>query len=215
MVYDLTGQKFGRLIVIKRVENAKDKQAQWLCQCECGNTVVVKSIYLRTGDTRSCGCFKRERTAETHTKHGLVHTRIYKIWCDIKYRCFNAHHSHYKDYGGRGIIMCDEWNKNFQKFYDWAMSNGYDENAKKYECTIDRIDNNKGYSPDNCRWVTMKEQTKNKRNSIILTYKGETHCLVDWAEIVGIGYGTLLSRINKYGWSGEKTLSTPLRGKNK
>ena len=215
--HDLTGQKFGRLTVIKRVESlvqpSGQRKTRWLCKCDCGNEKIIQSSQLKSGMTKSCGCLSREKSRERLFAHGLRRTRLYALWCNIKSRCFNPNNAHYKDYGGRNITICNEWKDNFMSFHDWAFDNGYNEKAKKYECTIDRIDNNKDYCPDNCRWITMKEQTRNKRNNIVLTYNGETHCLMDWAEIVGIGYNTLLSRINKYGWSIEKALTIPIKQK--
>ena len=203
MFNDLTGQKFGKLMVIKRVENAKDKQAQWLCQCECGNTKIVKAISLRKGNTRSCGCLAKP--------HGLRYTRLYGTWKSIKQRCCNPNSKQYKGYGGRGIKLCQEW-VNFKSFYDWAMDNGYDENAPKGKCTLDRIDNNGNYEPSNCRFVTEKVQANNRRDNHFLTFNNETHTVKQWAEIMGITYETLFSRLNR-NWSIERALTTPVKSK--
>ena len=139
-------------------------------------------------------------------KHGLKKTRLYGIWLQIKNRCFNSNTGRYKDYGGRGITMCEEWRNNFQTFYDWSMSHGYSD-----ELTIDRIDNNGNYEPSNCRWVTVKIQNRNARSNHLITYKGETHCITDWADITGLSRACICNRI-KYGWSVERTLETPIRG---
>ena len=202
---DLTGQKFGRLTVIERVENAKDGQACWLCKCECGNTKRVKARDLRRGNTRSCGCLQKEYMESDWNKtHGFRHTRIYKIWTDMKQRCFNSKDTHFRQYGGRGITVCDEWKDNFMSFYNWSMANGYTD-----DLTLDRIDNNKGYSPENCKYATRQEQANNRRSNHFLTYNNETHSLSDWSRIMGIKYSALLNRIRR-NWTIERALTTPV-----
>lgn len=202
---DLTGQKFGRLTVTKRAEN-KNGRVAWLCVCECGNELITTTDNLRSGDTQSCGCYNKERTIQTHQKHGLRYKKLYAIHQSIKARCYNKNNKQYKDYGGRGIKVCDEWlgEHGAENFIKWALSNGYADNL-----TIDRVNNNKGYSPDNCRWATPKEQGNNTRRNHYITYNGETHTLSQWAEIKNIKRGTLNSRINKYHWEIERALCTP------
>ena len=165
-VVDLTGQRFGRLTVIERYGSNKDGQATWLCQCDCGNQPVVRGGKLRSGHTTSCGClFVEKRFKGNNMRHGKSHTRLFYVWHDMKRRCYYPKYEHYDRYGGRGISVCDAWLHDFQAFYDWAIANGYDENAPRGKCTIDRIDNDKGYSPDNCRWVDAKAQADNRSNS--------------------------------------------------
>lgn len=147
---DLIGQKFGILIVVKRVENSQNGHARWLCQCDCGNFKEIQSDSLRTGNTKSCGCRERQ-------KHGLYQHPLYTRWKGIKNRCYNRAHNCYKNYGGRGISICKEWLNDFKSFYNWAIENGYEK-----ELQIDRINNNGNYEPHNCRFVTNLENQKNK-----------------------------------------------------
>ena len=138
-------------------------------------------------------------------KHGLTKTHLYQTWSNAKSRCQDVNSHAYKHYGGRGITVCDEWRDNFQAFYDWAMSSGYKEGL-----TLDRIDNNKGYSPKNCRWITVKEQSNNRRSNRFLLFRGERKTVSQWADDIGITKETLYKRL-AHGWSIEKTLSTPTR----
>lgn len=167
---DLSGQRFGRLTVVERAgsyvsPDKKQSHALWLCICDCGNTSIVRAGMLRCGHIQSCGCLHREAFDKARTKHGKEGTRLYVVWSAMKQRCYNPSHKSYPRYGGNGITICDEWRDNFQAFYDWAMTNGYDDNAPTGQCTIDRIDNSKGYSPDNCRWVDQKTQCNNRSHS--------------------------------------------------
>lgn len=159
---DLTGQRFGRLVVVERAENTKDQKAQWLCKCDCGKTLVVRSAALRRRKgQKSCGCWTSEilamRIRERNTTHGLTHHRITSVFEGMHRRCEKTNHNHYKDYGGRGIYVCDEW-KTIEPFYKWAMENGYEDGLQ-----IDRINNDGPYAPWNCRWVTSEENHQNTR----------------------------------------------------
>lgn len=162
---DLTGQRFGRLVVVGRAGSDKHYHTKWKCRCDCGKETIVQGTSLESGNTKSCSCLKDETAKITRTIHGKSTSRLHKVWAGMKERCSNPQNNRYHQYGGRGITVCDDWKNNFQAFYDWAMANGYDENAPRGQCTIDRIDNDKGYCPDNCRWVNMKIQRHNQRNA--------------------------------------------------
>ena len=165
-VINIIGNRYGHLVVLERVENSKFKAAQYLCKCDCGNTTISSSNALRTGHKKSCGCSRAKTTSawltEYNTKHNGCGTRLYVVWAGLKQRVENPNNDRYKDYGGRGIKLCDEWH-DFAKFRAWALANGYDENAPYGKCTIDRINVDGNYEPSNCRWVDFVVQANNKR----------------------------------------------------
>lgn len=194
---DITGQKFCRLTALYRLHDYHKKQTYWLCVCDCGNLKEVYLGNLRNGKVKSCGCL-HDTQAITH---GKTSTRLYKIYTNMKARCYNKKTSYYKNYGARGIKVCDEWLTNFINFYDWANDNGYQDGL-----TINRIDNNGNYKPDNCEWVDMKTQQRHKRNNKTYTINGETHCLKEWCEILNLNYDNVWARINRYNWSIETAL---------
>lgn len=195
-VKELTGQKFGKLTVIKRVGNDKFGLPLWECECECGSIAIVSGQRLREGRTKSCGCFKKEAI----TKHGMTNTRLHRIWSNMRARCNNPNRREYKYYGQKGIEICNEWN-DFTTFYEWAINNGYKEGL-----TLDRIDVNGNYEPLNCRWTTAKEQGNNRSNNHLITYNGETKTVTQWAEERNINHDTLYSRINRAHWDIGKAL---------
>lgn len=202
---DLMDERFDRLVVISREPNNKHKQAMWKCKCDCGNVVIVQSNMLRSGHTKSCGCLQRERTGEASRTHGKSKTLLYNKWSRMIQRCTNPNIERYKCYGGRGITVCKEW-KRFEEFERWAIDNGYNDNL-----SIDRIDVNKGYSPDNCRWATAKEQANNTTRNHYLTVRGETHTMSEWSDITGIPYTTIRARINRSHWDPERAVSEPVK----
>ena len=148
---DLTGIRFGRLVA-NRTVGRKNGRYVWECVCDCGNIVRVEVSKLKNGHTNSCGCLRRDIVLKMSSSHGLCHTRLYRIWCNMKTRCFNKDAHNFSFYGGKGIGICEEWLHDFQAFYDWAMGNGYEDGL-----TIDRIDSDKDYSPQNCQWITQSQ----------------------------------------------------------
>lgn len=199
---DLTGMRFGRLLVESEADpitvfsgGRERKYYRWTCVCICGNTRVVRSQELLSGKTVSCGCFAMESRSTSHRTHGLSKTRLYRVYTGMKTRCYNEHDAHYRSYGGRGIRICDEWLRDFKSFYDWAMSNGYDPDAKTGACSIDRIDVDGDYSPENCRFITMDEQSYNKTDNHLINYKGEMVPISKVAKLEGISEKTIFSRI--------------------
>lgn len=195
-VIDLTGKKFGRLTVMCLDERGTKGKTYWLCKCECGNVKSVRADSLRCGAIRSCGCLKREHDSLNlaRDKHNMSGTRIYEIWQSMKGRCFNRNNARWERYGGRGITVCEEWRDDFQSFCDWAMANGYRE-----DLTLDRIDNDGNYCPENCRWATQKQQSRNRRTNIEVTIGNSTRTLMEWCEIFGLEYKTIYARYRRNG----------------
>lgn len=197
---DLTGNKYGKLTVIKRDDSRKSRKAYWICQCDCGNIKSVRSDSLQGGNIRSCGCLKAEqdkinlKESEVKKKtqkfgRPFGKLRIHEIWANMKSRCYNKSDKRYSDYGGRGIYVCDEWKNDFFAFYSWSMENGYSDSL-----TIDRINNDDGYKPDNCRWITVREQANNRRSNINITIGNVTKTLKQWCEVFGVPYSRVYRR---------------------
>ena len=191
-VNDLTGLRFGRLSVIERAGSNARRHATWLCRCDCGNTTVVSGADLRSGNTKSCGCYHDDVSRVLRTSHGSYGTKLYYVWLSMKGRCLNPKNKAYKNYGARGVTVCDEWLNNFESFQQWALSNGYEEGL-----SLDRIDNDAAYEPSNCRWVTSVVQNNNRRSNRYIEYGGESHTVAEWAEITGLPYEALRKRIAK------------------
>lgn len=196
---DLTGRRFGKLVVTPTFQT-KGGHAYWLCRCDCGGEKMVRGSHLKDGHVTSCGCKPR------HVTHGGSGTRLYITWRNMISRCTNPKDPQFFRYGSRGIAVCDAWRDSFQAFHDLAMANGYRE-----DLTIDRINNDGNYCPDNCRWATRLEQAQNTRKTRLITYNGETHSVCEWARILGMNQGTLNNRLNLYGWSVEDALGKEVK----
>lgn len=197
---DITGRRFGRLVVISRhgeIKTRGNRQLVWLCKCDCGKEIIVRGISLRRGLTQSCGCLQKECVGKLKFKHGLWGSPFYHAWYGMKQRCLNPNSVSFKYYGCHGITVCNEW-LNFSGFKN-DMFTSYMEHKKKHKTTtIERKNNDSNYCPENCRWATRKEQSRNTRHNYMISYEGETKCLVDWANILGIQRATLAARLNKH-----------------
>lgn len=192
---DLTGQKFNKLTALYPTdERSSGKNIIWVCQCDCGKLTKANSGQLQNGKKKSCGCWVIERMSNLNRSHGGRHERLYLVWMDMRRRCYDPKEMGYKNYGGRGIKVCDEWH-DYSEFRKWALEHGYDENAARGECTLDRIDVNGDYCPENCRWTNMKAQCSNKRNNRYLTYCSETKTVKQWIETLGLRGSTVYNRL--------------------
>lgn len=198
---DLSGRRFGRLTVQAEAGRNAKKGVMWQCLCDCGNTTVVASTNLIQGHTQSCGCLHREQ----NITHGATDTKLYGVWINVKTRCNNPRNRAYPQYGGRGIRLCEEW-ESFQNFQNWAIKSGYVDGL-----TLDRIDVNGNYSPENCRWVDMKTQQNNRRNNHVIEFNGVRKTLSEWSEATGLSSSTLRTRLSILGWPIERALTEPLR----
>ena len=203
-IKDMAGSRYGKLTV-KGLDGVRNGLAWWLCECECGNTAIVRGTSLRSGQTKSCGCIFKQMNATRWYRHGESHTRLHNLWCGMLQRCYDTNGKEYHRYGGRGIGVCEEWLV-YENFRDWAKSTGYDESASFGECTLDRVDNDGNYEPSNCRWISLSEQFINRGNQYTVTYRGETLTVSQWSKKVGIEYRTLLYRIKK-GWDLDKAFT--------
>jgi len=205
---ELMGQTFGRLTVFKEVKKRKNNHVVWLCRCKCGNSKQVRGSGLTSLRTQSCGCYKRERTSEAHKIHGEAgknETRMYRTWANMIKRCVG---NKLKDYGGRGIEVCEAWKK-FIVFRDWALAHGYREDLE-----IDRIDNDGNYCPNNCRWTTRKVNARNTSRTKWFTIDGVRISLPEWCERYNMPYGVVYQRLTR-GWDIVKALATPVKNNGK
>ena len=189
---DIAGQRFGRLIAIEHIPNHSRKASKWRCVCDCGKTTYVCLFSLSSGKTKSCGCLKNDKTVQRNTKHGKTHTRIYKEWMAMKERCYRPSHPFFRYYGGKGIGVCEEWRNNFSAFYNWSMDNGYSDSL-----TIDRKENSKNYSPENCQWATRQQQANNRTNSLVVLFQGELLPISEIQKRTGESYGRIYRRARK------------------
>jgi hypothetical protein len=197
---ELTGQRFGRWLVLGRSHVGNHGVVMWLCRCDCGAEKTVKAALLRRGESKSCGCYHRERV----TIHGMTKTRTWKTWDSMFQRCENPNSPDYHRYGGRGIHVCERWHL-FANFYA-------DMGDRPDGMSLDRIKVDLGYSPENCRWATESQQQRNRRDAVMVTWRGETKNIHDWSERLGIKMDTLKNRLGA-GWPVERAMMTPTRPK--
>ena len=206
---DLTGKRFGRLLVIEKMsEHDKNGRLRWRCKCDCENEITIVTHGLTKG-TSSCGCLQKEVARDAHLVHGDCRrgqkkNRLFWIWAGMKNRIFNKNNHAYAAYGGRGITVCQEWLE-YTNFKNWAVANGYNE-----ALTLDRIDVNGDYTPENCRWATYEVQANNSRKNVFWEYNGERLTIAQWAKKLGIKPSRLWTRVHNHKWSVERALSTPL-----
>lgn len=202
---EFIGKKFGRLTILSLTRHGYYVYA--VCKCDCGTIKEINLSNILSNKQKSCGCLVKYNLEHglIHLQHGLSKHPLHNTWDKIKARCYNIKDEAYQNYGGRGICMCEKWKNSFESFYKWAINNGY-----KKELSIDRIDNNGNYCPENCRWATKKEQANNRRSNHLITYNGRTQNILAWSEEKNIPYATLRARISRYKWSVEKALETPV-----
>lgn len=196
----LVGQRFGRLLVVSEAHIGRSRP-HWNCVCDCGRTTIASSANLKRGHVSSCGCLSRELTAFRSTTHGETHTRLYHIWQSMIRRCTDPNKDGFESYGGRGIDVCQEWRTSFESFKKWAIENGY-----RDDLSIDRINVDGNYSPENCRWLNPKDQARNRRSNI--SFQGK--CVAEWAEILNVKAPTIYKRLEN-NWDIEKALFTQIR----
>lgn len=196
---DISGQRFGKLTAIRFSRSTEKGVTMWMFKCDCGNEVELSYESVKHG-VKSCGCLTE--------KHNEAKTRLYKCWSSMKSRCNNTKDPHYHIYGGRGITVCDEWQKSYKSFRDWSMCNGYLDNL-----TLDRIDVNGNYEPVNCRWANNETQHNNKRDNVYVEYKGERLTLkqVNRKYAPHIPYNSFWHRYSVAKWDLDKCINTPLR----
>jgi hypothetical protein len=203
----LEGQRIGRLIVSSVYQHrmvGRTNRKFYLCHCDCGAETWVGTPGLRSQMTKSCGCLQREKQATGNTKHGLRHLPEYNVWAGMLQRCYYEKHVQFKNYGGRGIVVCDVWRTDFNAFY---LDMGPRPSSLH---TLDRIDNGGNYSKQNCRWVTMKEQARNTRQNVFVEWRGESKTVAEWSEITGLSYGLLKDRLGILGWTPERAFTEPV-----
>lgn len=207
---NLTGQRFARLVVLGPIAKTVKNQIKWLCQCDCGGSTVTTISKLRSGRTKSCGCWRHESRFIQNMTHGKCRTRLYRVWRAMIDRCTLPRNANYPNYGARGISVCDLWLRDFQAFFDHVSRlDGFGIKGMM----LDRVDTDGNYEPGNVRWATTKEQMRNKRNNRMIEFRGRTQCSAAWAEETGIGRSTIEWRLDN-GWSAERALTMPA-GRNR
>lgn len=203
---DLTGERFGKLLVIERNGYNRHHQLLWLCECECGNKKSVLGMCLSRGDTQSCGCLQKEAIAKVNYRHGMRNTPIYAIWRSMNQRCYDKNSHAYNRYGGRGINVCERWQL-FENFYA-------DMGDKEKGMSLERLNNDGDYSPENVIWATAKEQANNRRSNVVLEHNGKKQTMKQWCDELSLNIGTVWSRLNVYKYSVEKALTPGWRAQN-
>lgn len=199
------GNRYGRLTVLRKAGVAKDRHVLWECHCACGGVTTTKGRYLRNGDTRSCGCLDRETSrvsGRQNRTHGKARSSTYRSWRSMWARTTNPNAPDYERYGGRGIKVCERW-KTFENFY-------LDMGDRPHDHSLDRMDNDGDYTPNNCKWSSRTEQQRNRRGNVTVTLDGESMCLAEACEKRGMPYRLVSQRVSA-GWSLEKALTQPPR----
>jgi len=201
---NLIGQRFGRWTV-QSMAPKRGRQVAWICHCDCGKTGIALTLDLRSGDSRSCGCLRRDILKTRSITHGLTHSAEYMAWCKIKERCSSPANKSYHSYGGRGITVCPEWEHNFQQFYaDMGP-------RPSSQYSVDRINNDGPYAPGNCRWATRHQQMRNTTRNRWLTHPdGRRMIMADWIKALKCSKKAILYRLN-HGWTEDRALTTPFR----
>ena len=202
---NMIGKVYGNLTVLEYCGTDKYHNKLYKCKCVCGNETITQGYGLRTNHVKSCGCLKKSVAKQNFTTHGLRNHPLYITWVNMRKRCNDSNATGYENYGGRGIKICDEWNNDFEIFYNWAIKNGY-----KKGLTIDRINNNGNYEPNNCRFVDYYIQGSNKRNNHFITINGETKTLFQWSRLYNIDPSLILCRI-KRGWTEQDAITKPIK----
>lgn len=198
----MIGRKFGRLTVEAYHSHGAGRMLKYTCRCECGGMAICYGNNLRTGTSKSCGCLQKERTSAARTTHGKRHTRVWQAWMSMKNRCYTTSAPGYKNYGGRGISVCERWRHSFENFY---ADMGEQPTTKH---TLERLDTNGNYEPENCEWATYTKQARNKRSNRMVDLHGDRRCLAEWIELLGLDPVLVKTRIGR-GWSAERALTTP------
>lgn len=207
---DLTGQRYGRLVALSR-ESPIGEKARWFCRCDCGAQRVVLAVNLRQGRTQSCGCYNQEQRSKRRRAHGqsgncegMHRSRLYVVWSGMQQRCHNSNNPSHRNYGARGIVVCERWRSSFEAFRD-DMGEPPSSGA-----SIERVNNDGPYSPENCRWADAKTQCRNRRKTLRINYRGITASIAEHAESCGIPYDVLVQRVTKYGWSINDAIEIPV-----
>lgn len=204
-ILDIKGKRFGKLVALERVKNV-GKKVSWRCLCDCGKETNVLTTNLTTNRIKSCGCLKNQKLIERSTTHNQRHTKLYEVWKTMKQRCSNSNNKGYHNYGGRGINVCDEWKDNYQAFYEWSINNGYKEGL-----SIDRINNDGNYEPNNCRWVDKFIQNNNTRKNKLFTINGISKTIHQWSREYNVPVSRTRQRVYIQKWDIVKALTTPVK----